>query len=137
MKSSLAAPSPTWLWGFCGRHNSLPASSVMDFIFRRSDGSHVAVDTFHPSLLRSSSHCYPRWYHFQSISSDVFLVSPLDVSKPPQSCFHAPLCDVLYFKSPPNVIVSHMVPYCVAACTYSSLSLPVFSRGRNWKYYRM
>ena len=34
----------------------------------------------------------------QSLSSCVFLVSPLDVSKPPQSCIHAPLCDVLYFK---------------------------------------
>ena len=25
--------APTWLWGRCGRHNSPPASPVMDFIF--------------------------------------------------------------------------------------------------------
>ena len=41
--------------GRCGRHHSPPASSVMDFAFRRSDGSHVSGDTVHPSLLRSSS----------------------------------------------------------------------------------
>ena len=106
----LLAP-PTWLWGCCGRHNSPPASSVMDFIFCRSDGSHVPVDTVHPSLIRSFSLSSPRWYHLQSLSSDVFLVSPIGVSKPPQSCFPAPhtLCDVLDLQSPPDVIVSHMV----------------------------
>ena len=83
---------PTWLWGRCGRHNTPPASSVMDFVFRRSDGSHVSVDTVHPSLLLSSSSSSPRWYHLQSPSSDVFLVLHLYVAKPPQSCFPAPLC---------------------------------------------
>ena len=87
----------------------LPASSVMDFVFRRSDGSHVSVDTVHPSLLRSSSFSSPRWYHLQSISSDLFLVSSLYVAKPPQSCFPAPLCYVLYFQFLPGVIVSYMV----------------------------
>ena len=53
----------TRLWGSCGRHNSTPASSVMDFIFRCSDGSHVSVDTVHPSLLRYSPFSSPRWYH--------------------------------------------------------------------------
>ena len=72
--SSLAAP--TWLWGRYDRHNSPPASYVMDFVFRRSDGSHVSIDTIHPSLLRTSSFSSPRWYHLQSLSSDVFLVSP-------------------------------------------------------------
>ena len=67
----------TWLWGRCSRHNSPPASSVMDFIFRRSDGSHVSVDTVHPSLLQSSSFSSPSWYHLQSLSSELFLVSPL------------------------------------------------------------
>ena len=38
----------------------------MDFIFRRSDGSHVSVYTVHPSLLRSSPFSYPRWYHLKS-----------------------------------------------------------------------
>ena len=55
----LLLAAPTWLWGHCGRHNSRPASSVMDFVFRRSDGSHVSIDTIHPSLLRSSSFSLP------------------------------------------------------------------------------
>ena len=50
-------------WGRCGRHNSPPASSVMEFIICRSDGSHVPVDTVHPSLLWSSSLSSPRWCH--------------------------------------------------------------------------
>ena len=87
-------------------HNSPPASS---FIFC-PDISHVSIDTVHPSLLRSSSFSSPRWYHLQSPSSNVFLVSSLYVAKPPQSCFPAPLCDVLYRQSLPDVIVSHMVP---------------------------
>ena len=40
------------LWGRCGRHNSPPASSVMDFFFCCCpDSAHVSVDTVHPSLL--------------------------------------------------------------------------------------
>ena len=105
----LLLAAPTWLWGHCGRHNSRPASSVMDFVFRRSDGSHVSIDTVHPSLLRYSSFSSPRWYHLQSLSSDVFLVSSLYVAKPYQSCFPAPLCYVLYFQFLPDVIVSYMV----------------------------
>ena len=69
--------APTWSWGRCGRHNSDPASSVMGFIFRHSDGSHVSVDTVHPSLLRSSSLSSPGWCHLQSLSSYVVLISPL------------------------------------------------------------
>ena len=65
---------PLGCGGRCGRRNSPPASSVMDFIFRRSDGSHVSVDTVDPSLLRYSSFSSPRWYHLQSLSSDVVLV---------------------------------------------------------------
>ena len=91
----LLLAAPTWLWGRCGRHNSPPASSVMDLVFSRSDGSHVSVDTVHPSLLRSSSLSSPGWYHLQSLSSDVVLVSPLYVAKPPESRFPAPLCDTL------------------------------------------
>ena len=87
---------------------TLPYLNIL-FIFCRSDSSHVPVDTVHPSLLRSSSLSSPRWYKLQSLSSDVFLVSPHDVSKPPQYCFPAPLCGVLYLKSVPDVIVSHMV----------------------------
>ena len=49
------------------------------------------------------------WYHLQSLSSDVFLVSSLCVAKPPQSCFPSPLCYVLNFQSLPDVIVSYMV----------------------------
>ena len=83
----LLLATSTWLWGRCGRHNSPPASSVMVFIFRRSDGCHVSVDTVHTSLLRSSSHSSPGWYHLQSLSSDVVLVSPLYVAKPPRLAF--------------------------------------------------
>ena len=93
----LLLAAPTWLWGRCGRHNSPPASSGMDFGFRRSDGSHVSIDTVHPSLLLSSSFSSPRWYHLQNLSSAVFLVSFLYVAKPPQSCFPAPLCYVSTF----------------------------------------
>ena len=70
----------------------------MDLVFRRSDGSHVSVDTVHPSLLRSSSLSSPGWYNLQSLSSDVVLVSPLYVSKPHESRFPAPLCDTLYLQ---------------------------------------
>ena len=65
----------SWLWGSCGRYSSTPASSVMDLVFSRSNGSHVSVDTVHPSLLRYSLLSSPTWYHIQSVSSDVFLVS--------------------------------------------------------------
>ena len=81
----------------------------MDFIVCRSDGSNVTVDTLHLSLLRSFAFSYSMCYHLQSLSSDVFLVSPLDVTKPHQSCFPVPLCDVLWVKSLPDVIVSLMV----------------------------
>ena len=101
--------APTWLWCRCGRHNSPPASSVMDRVFCRCDGSLVSVDTVHPSLLRSSSLSSPGWYHLQSLSSYVVLVSPLYVAKPPQSRFPAPLCDTLYLQSLLDVFVSHVV----------------------------
>ena len=50
--------------GRCGRHNSPPASSVMDLVFCCPDSCHVSVDTVHPSLPWSSSS--PKWYHLQS-----------------------------------------------------------------------
>ena len=61
----LLLAAPTWLWVRCGRHNSPPASSVIYFICRRSDGCHVSVDTVHPYLLRSSLFSHPRWYRLQ------------------------------------------------------------------------
>ena len=119
----LLLATPTWLWGHGFRHNSPPASSVMDFIFCCSDGSHDSVDTVHPSLLRSSSLSSPGWYHLQSslglaslrslasLVSPLYevLVSPLYVDKPPQSRFPAPLGETLYLKSLLDVFVSHMV----------------------------
>ena len=36
----LLLAAPTCLWDCCGRHNSLSASSIMDFIFCCSDSSH-------------------------------------------------------------------------------------------------
>ena len=83
--SSIAARS--WLWVRCGGHNSPPASSVMDLVFRRSGGSHVSVYTVHPSLLRSSSHSSSRWYHLQSLPSYIVSVSSLYVAKSLQPCF--------------------------------------------------
>ena len=44
--------------GALRRHNSPPATSVMDFILRRSDGSRVWIDTVHASLLRSVFLCF-------------------------------------------------------------------------------
>ena len=78
--SILLLAAPTWLWGRCGRHNSPPASSVMDFIFCCPDSSHVSVDTVHPSLLRPFSFSSPSWYHLQSLSSDVFFTCPNHLS---------------------------------------------------------
>ena len=74
---------------------------------RLSDGSHVSVDTLHPSLLRSSSLSSPGWCHLQGLSTYVVLVSPLYVAKPPVSRFPAPLCDTLYLQSLFDVFVSH------------------------------
>ena len=102
-------PAPIWLWGRCGRHNSPPASSVINFIFCCPDSSHVSVDTVHPSLLRSSSLSSSGWYHLQSLYFDVVLVSPLYVAKQPQSRFPAPLCDTLYLQSILDVFVSYMI----------------------------
>ena len=128
----LLLTAPTWLWGRCGDTFS-PASSVIGFIFRRSDGSHVSVDTVHPSLLRSSSFSSPRWSHLQSLSSDVFLVSPLDVAKLPQSCFPAPLCGVLYLQCLPDVTVSHMVSYNVWPPAHLHIFISVTSRFFTWE----
>ena len=69
--SLLLLAAPIWLWDRCGGHNSPTASSVMDLVFRRYDGSHISVDTVHPSLLRSSSLSSPAWYHLLSLSSYV------------------------------------------------------------------
>ena len=104
----LLLSAPTWLWGRCGRHNSPPASSVMDLVFRRSDGSHMSRLT-QSSLLRPSSLSSPGWYHLRGLSSYVVLVSPLYVAKPPQSRFPAPLCDTLYLQVLLDVFVSHVV----------------------------
>ena len=127
----LLLATPTWLWGRCGRHNSPPGSSVMDFIFRRSDGYRVSVDTVHPSLLRSSSFSYPRWYHLQRLSSDVFLVSSIYVAKPPQSCFPAPLCYVLYVQSLPDVIVS--LSHGLLVCGRMPIFISVTSSFFTWE----
>ena len=102
---------PDLIVGLCSRHNSTPASSVINFVFARLDSSHVSVDTVHRSMCWSSSPYSPKWYHLHCLSSDVFLVSSLEVPSPPQSRFPAPLCCVLYLQSLPYVIFSHMV-YC-------------------------
>ena len=70
---------PNSLWGRCGRHNSPPASSFIAFVLCYPHSAHVSVETVHPSLLRSSSSSFPRWYHLQSLSSDIVLVSSIHV----------------------------------------------------------
>ena len=77
------------------------------------DSSHVSVDTVHPSPLWSSSFSSPRWYHLKCLSFDVFLFSSFHMSKPLQSRFPEPLCDVLYLQSLPGVI---MVSKCMSTC---------------------
>ena len=54
---------PTLLWGRCDRHNSPPASSVVDVLLRCSDGSHVRFHTGYLSLLWSSSSSSPSCSH--------------------------------------------------------------------------
>ena len=70
----------------------------MDFIFCCLASSHVSVDTVHPSLLRSSS-SPPMWYHLQSFFLCSLGLASSRTSKPPQSCFSAPPCDILYLQS--------------------------------------
>ena len=50
-------------------------------------------------MLRCSSSSFPWSSHHLSVSSDKFSVSSLDVFKPPQYCFLAPLCDFIYTSS--------------------------------------
>ena len=77
----LLLAAPTWLWCRCGRHNSPPASSVMDLVFPMALMSR---------LTQSTHFCFglPRFLlpgdTISSISSDVVLVSPLYVAKPPE-----------------------------------------------------
>ena len=87
----------------------------MDFIFCCSDNCNVSVDADHSSLVRSSSFSSLWWYHLQNLSSDIFLVSSLQVSEPHQACFPASLCDILYIQSLPDRIIPYMISYCVAA----------------------
>ena len=101
----------TWLWGRCGRHTSTLVSYVMVFIF--------CVPMALMSRLTQSIHlCFglPRFLLPGGTISRVFLSTYswyhlLACSKPPQSCFPAPLCVVLYFTSLPDGIVSRMVSY--------------------------
>ena len=124
--------APTWLWGRCCRHNSPPASSVMDSILCCPDSSDVSVDTVHPSLLRSSHFYSPRWYHLQSLSSDVCLVPSLRVSKSPQSCYSALLVTFSTFSL--YLVLSLFSHGFFILCgrmlvdTSSTLSLPFSSR---------
>ena len=120
----LLLAAPTWLCGHCGRHNSPPASSVMDLVFRRSDCSHVSVDTVHPSLLRSSSLSSPVWYHLQRLSSDVVLVSPLYVAKPPESRFPAPLSDSVWPQAHLHIFISVTSSFFTWVLVTGTVSIP-------------
>ena len=69
--------------------------------------SQVSVDTVYPPLLWSSSPSSSsiRRFHVQCLSSDFVLVSSLHMSKVPQSNFLAPLGDIIYLQSLPDVII--------------------------------
>ena len=97
--------APTYISCRRGRHNSPSADTAGDFIFHSIDICHVTVDTVHPSLLWPSPYSSARRYHIQCLFSDVWLASPVHVSKPHQSNFPSPLCDVLYVHSLPYVII--------------------------------
>ena len=109
----LLLDSTTLLRGRCGGHHSVPASSGMHFIVYFPDISHVSVDAVHPSALWSPSSSSRR-YRLRCLSSDNVLVSSLHVSKPPQSHFSAPLCDVLFIQIIPDVTISLVVSWCLA-----------------------
>ena len=72
------------------------------------------------------------WYHLQSLSSDVFLGSPLHVAKPPHYCFPVYLCSILYLQSLPDAIVSHMFSQCVAARPSPHLHFCHFQVNCHW-----
>ena len=95
-----------------------------------------------PSIsLRCSSFSSPRWCHLQSLSSDVVLVSPLYVAKPPQFCFLAPLCDMLYHHMDISIVVTSSffnwdpvsgtvsIPYSIADRTTTLWTLPLTCGG--------
>ena len=114
---------PTLLWGRCDRHNSPPASSVVD-ILCCSDGSRVRFHTVYPSLLwSSSSSSSPGRCHLLCSSSHVSLFSFLYMLKPPQSRFRDPVRDLLYLHSLLDVLIYHIVSWRVAACQSTHLHL--------------
>ena len=117
----LLLAAPTWLWGRCGIHNSPPASSVIDFIFRRSNGTHVSVDTVRPSLLRSSSFSSRMWYHLSRVFLPTYSWSRLSMW-PNHICLSV---------SPRCHRFSHGLFVCgrMPICTSSFLSLSVSSHG--------
>lgn len=57
----LLLPAFPTLWGHCGRHNSPPNGSTIDFIFRSSNCFHIFFHTVYPSKLRPS---FENWWHF-------------------------------------------------------------------------
>ena len=115
------------LWGRCGRRNSPPASSAMDFIFCRPGSYHVSVDTVHPSLLF--------FFLSQAIPSPVFVFQHSLVT------LHLKTTSVLLSCTSLLCSLPSVSPWChrflhgllvcghMPICTSSFLSLPVSSRG--------
>ena len=105
----------------------------MDFFFCCPDSSYVSVDSVDPPLLQSSSSSSPRWYHFQSLSSVIFLVSSLHVSNPPQSLpCTSPWCSVLSV-SPWSDHFSHGLFACGRMPIYTHLHLCQFQFVFTWE----
>ena len=80
-----------------------------------------------PSIFALVIHFF--FCHLQSLSSRIFLVSFSSHVHTTQSPFHAPLCDVLYIQSLPDVIIPHI---SLVVCLYipigssSPLSLKLY-----------
>ena len=70
--------------------------------------------------------------HLQSLPSDVFLVSTLNVSIPSQYCFPVPLCHVLYFKSIPHSLVSPFLAWSLSVWPHAHLHFCHFQFLHVW-----
>ena len=95
----------SWLWVHCGKQpvRSWPSSFIvpMALMSRLTQSIHLCFSL--PRFILPMVVLSPESFFRRNLGLAFY------VSKPPQSCFPAPLCDVLYFKSLPDVIVSHIV----------------------------
>ena len=96
------------------------------YSFRWLSNSHVPVDTVHPSLLRSSSLSSLRWYHVQILSSDVLLVSPLDVFQTTSillSCTYLQYCLSVMFSTTSLSLMSSFLTWSLSVWPHAHLHI--------------